>query len=461
MAGGSAGPGKSLILLADPFEQIYVEHERCRRGEIKWGQSVGWALHLRRQFPTLEQTIARSQRIFPSIDPKAKYDPQKHMWLFSSGYKFQFGHCKNDDDWSLYRSGEYTHIGYDELTEFTREQYDQISTRCRTTDPVLSGMLKIRAATNPGIGWVRDYFIDPAPEGRKVLVRLIDVDDGAPQKVTRLFLPATLDDNPDKAFVRQYKLRLASKPDHIKKALLYGDWYVVPGAFFAEEWVPRLHVIKAFRIPSGWTRYRSMDWGYKTNGVVLWWAVDPDDNLIVERELTFRYLTAHQVALRIREIEIEAGLWDENRERSRITGPADTQLWEERGESAVSKAEEMSIAGVNWTKANKSSRSANAQRVIARLKDYDDANPTPGLMFFEAAKMCRKTIPSLATDPNNPEEPLKCDSDHWYDAVSYGVAHRARSAPITSEYRRKKDDDFDDDRDKASSRSGRHGYGGH
>ena len=72
LGGGSQGPGKSLALLMDANEQILVEHARAKDGEIRWGHSVGWALHLRREFPRLQQSIRRSELIFPRLDPGIK-----------------------------------------------------------------------------------------------------------------------------------------------------------------------------------------------------------------------------------------------------------------------------------------------------------------------------------------------------------------------------------------------------
>jgi hypothetical protein len=122
---GSAGipTHNSLTLLMDPLDQIAVEHERCRRGEIRWGHSTGKAIHFRREYPRLEETIDRSKRIYPDIDPKAKYDETDHTWVFSSGYKLKFAHLKDSDSFHNYRSSQFTWLGFDELREFERDQY--------------------------------------------------------------------------------------------------------------------------------------------------------------------------------------------------------------------------------------------------------------------------------------------------------------------------------------------------
>src|ERR1051325_10520004 len=104
--------------------------------------------------------------------------------------------------------------------------------------------LRIVAAANPEPGWVRDYFVDPAPLGRMLLEREVILEDGSSEHRTRIFLPARLKDNPDAAFRRQYEIDLRGRPAHIRKALLDGDWYAVAGAYFAEEIVPELHFIE-------------------------------------------------------------------------------------------------------------------------------------------------------------------------------------------------------------------------
>lgn len=461
LGGGSAGPGKSLALLMDPMEQMVVEHERCKVREIRWGQSAGWALHLRREFPRLEQTIHRSKLIFPKLDPGVKYDQTSHKWTFSSGFQYQFGHLKDKDSFLNYRSNEYTWLGVDEVGELeTKDPWDELVLRVRTTDPVLRRMLKARATSNPCANWVREYFVDPAPHGRVIFSRKVRLDDGSHIERSRLFLPARLSDNPDAEFRRQYEANLRDKPPHIRAALLDGDWYVVAGAFFADLWDPSLVLVKPFKIPSGWRRFRSGDWGYKQNCVILWWAVSPEGELICYRERTFNGPKAKQlfdaigVAEQIRDVERGSNEWNFIRNCSRLTGPMDTQLWEERGHRGPSMADDMASLGIYWQKATKGRRMA-AQQIVKRLRQRG-YNGRPGLMFFETASKCISTIPALGTDETDPEVPKKGGPDHWYDAVSYACA----ANPLPSGQEDSFGDDDDDFAPTASANRGRFGYGG-
>lgn len=427
LGAGAAGPGKSLCLLMDPLDIILVEQERMRRkGEadgLPPGGSVARILFVRRELNMLSETVDRALRIFPLVDPGVKYRNEgKHIFTFSSGAKYLFGGCKDENDWTSYQGDQYVWIGFDEAPQFAQVQYSEIQARLRTSDPILAKLLRVRLAGNPAPGWVRDYFVDPHPQGKRIIRKKSRRPDGTEVETTRLYLPATLYDNPDKAFVAQYEKKLLSLPITQRNAYLKGDWYATADSFYADDWDGRVHVIRPFKAPAYWPAFRSMDWGFKTHGVIYWWKVSPDEDLIAIKEYSFRKKTAGAVAEEVKRIEKELGLWNKATNRSAITGPADTQLWEARGETAVTKAEEMARKGVPWLPANKKSRSGNALRFIQRLRDR--SGDFPGICFFDTCRNAIRTIPSMPVDPDDTEQPLKTAQDHWHDAVLYACAHR-------------------------------------
>lgn len=457
LGAGSAGPGKSMCLLMDIVPRIQQEHDRClvgsRRGDgltgerldelrdypLRWGHSEGWGLHLRRTRPMLEQTIARSHRIFPILDPDAKWDAQHTTWQFKSGYRSAFGHCRHTEDYALYLSNQYDHLAFDELTQFEQEQYEQLRLRVRSSDVLLAQQLKTRTMSNPFISrelggtggadnytvndpmWVKRYFVDPAPMGGVVLKRKLKLQSGEDVFTTRLYLRASLYDNPDKNFVRQYEIRLQSAKPHLRDAYLHGRWDVTVGSHFGDEWNHRLHVCKPFKPPVDWPVFRSMDWGYKMPGVVHWWAMDEDDNLFCVHEIMFKLKSPRDVAYMIERYEKEMGWW--RIKKSGISGPADTQLWEERGDITVlPKAQEFGASGVPWVPADKRSRYRNAQLLMDRLRDHDNGTTTPGIVFFDTCQHAIRTIPAIPSEPTDPEMPKDGGDDHAYDSVSYACA---------------------------------------
>lgn len=444
----------SMVLLTDPLEQVWVEHVRCQQdsipdafpGDVKeaiknnplrWGYSEGWALHLRRTLTRLGETIERAHRMFPLIDPDVDWNEKKSMFTFSSGFKYQFGHCKDRNDYTNYLGQQYTHIGFDELIEFMKKQYDFICSRNRTGDPVLRLMLKKRSMSNPKMadakgenieiddpGWVKRYFVDPAPEGNKILRKKLVLKSGEVVYHRRLYLPATLYDNPDKEFVRQYEIELRSKPKHIQECYLFGRWDSVIGSFFEDSWNPDIHRCRPFKIPPHWPIFRSLDWGYVTHGNLGYYALDPTlDTLFKFWECTFQKKKVTDfVKSVVKPFEEANKLWNPF-SGSLVYGPADTQIWEERGETALSKYQEFVQNGVDWCYADKRSREDNAQRVHERLVAHENFSRPPKLIIFENCKSTLQVLPAMQTDVNKPTEPMKGGFDHPYDETSYACAY--------------------------------------
>lgn len=478
LGGGAAGPGKSLTLLWDPIvTQAVVEHARmtgqlldefpewlatlCRQHPIRQGESEGHALHLRRSMPQLLENIDRSMRMFKKFDEHADYSKERHCWTFASGYKVTFGHCRERNSHEDYLSKQYTHLGLDEAYQFEEYQYEELDNRVRAADPVLHCLLRSRLMSNPAPGWLKDRFVSAEPKGNVVFRRKVtDPETGRTKYRTRLFLPAKLDDNPDKPFVDQYKFRLLSKPAHMRARYLYGDWDSVEGGFFEDDWNPGVHVIRPFKIPRDWPKFRAMDWGFKAPGTIGWFAMDPDENLYQFYEFNFKLMRDAEVADRVIEIEKRFGFWNDRERKSRLTGVADTQLWEERGDSGKSKAAVFASKGIFWQQADKASIARNAERIVERLRDYDRDKP-PGLMLFEGCKKSREMFASIAVDEKDDTVPDKSSPlKHWFDMQAYAAARasRGRGSIVMDLHDRDRAANDNDDQEYLPS-TGTFGYG--
>lgn len=479
LGGGSAGPGKSLTLIHDPLvNQAVVEQARatgqlldqfpkwladlCRQYPIRMGESEGHALLLRRTMPQLRENIDRSKRMFPKFDPGAVYNKDEHRWIFSSGFKYTFGHCREEDSYEDYLSNQYTELCIDEAYQFTLKQYEELSARVRSADKVLEKLLRIRLMSNPAPGWLKDRFVTPAPEGNTILEReVVDPETGEKQMRTMLFLPAKLDDNPDKDFVKKYKFELLAKPAHMRARYLYGDWDSVEGGYFEDDYNPLVHRIKPFKIPRDWPKFRAMDWGFKTFGSIGWFALDPDETLYHFYEFNFRLMKDHEVAKRVIEIEKAFGFWNDRERKSRLmTAVADTQLWEERGDSGTSKAQVFAEHGVFWQPADKADLMRNAERVSERLRDYDAERP-PALMIFEGCQKTHEMFSSIKVDENDSTIPdKKSPLKHWFDTMAYACARasRGRGSVVMDAHEFERALRIDDE--PMASAAGGFGYGG-
>jgi hypothetical protein len=477
LGAGSAGPGKSLVLLHDSDAQIYMEMDRVMNKEHPYplvkGASTGATLHLRRTRPMLEETIIRAHQAFPVMDEGVRWDSQKTTFYFTSGYRYQFGHCKDPDDWQQYLSMQFSRIVYDELIQFDEEQYDQINTRLRSSDPVLRRMLGIRAMSNPMMRrlkgedfsvknpqWVRDKFVSKHPNGSVTYKKKFKTPRGEEFFRTWIYLRATLYDNPDKEFVANYERNLASARPHIRQALLYGNWFTTAGSFYGDEWNESLHVVRPFEVPAEWAWFRSMDWGFKNPGCIHWWALDYDNTLYCIRELTFQGKYDEDVAKMARLVEEDLGCWDGK--RSLISGPADTQIWEQRGNRAKSIAQVFAENGMNWVQADKKghSRARNAGLVAGRLGTHGNGTIAPGLVFFDHCKKAIETIPSIQKAPYpHDEEPMDGGADHWHDSVCYAVAYASRGRLGVAKRMKKRNSWEADDENSPREDRGTYGYG--
>ncbi len=326
-----------------------------------------------------------------------------------------------------------SHIAFDEAWQFEEEQYRRLVRRCRVSDPTLRKRKRVRCASIPSGNWLRSYFVDPAPQGRTLLQTRIKMDDGSADVIrSRIFIPALLKDNPDPEFRRDYEANLKDSPPHIRRALLDGDWYAVAGAFFAAEFIHGVHAIEPYKIvPNVRRRFRSADWGYKNPTVILWWDVDSDGNLTCYRERTYVGMDAAQVSKEIKKEELAADEWDRKQDCSFLTGPIDTQVWEQRGTIGPTMAETFSDNGVWWEKCTKN-RLASVQQLMTRLKDRTGENRQPAIRFFNTCRNTIRTLPALATDPNNAELPKDGGEDHWCFAAGTLVDTPRGQVPIES-----------------------------
>lgn len=189
--GGAAGGGKSDALLM---------------GAINMAMEGGRSLVVRRSYADLSlpgAIMARSHEWLQKTP--ARWKTQDRQWLFPSGGLIQFGYLDTEQDKYRYQGAEFTGLFVDELTQFTESQFLYLISRVRKAkdNPI---RIQIRSASNPGgIGheWVFDRYI-ANPEDR-------------------LFIPATLEDNPH-INQEEYRSSLELLDAVTRDQLLHGKW---------------------------------------------------------------------------------------------------------------------------------------------------------------------------------------------------------------------------------------------
>jgi len=407
--GGARGGGKSYAILVDPLR--YCDRRSHR------------ALILRRTMPELRDMISHSQHLYGRAFPGAKWREQEKEWKFPSGARIEFGYAENLQDALRYQGQSYTWIGVDELPQYPDASvWNFLRSSLRSIDPEIPTYM--RATGNPGnIGslWVKETFINPAPPNTSFV---IDIETPLGKRsITRRFIPAKLTDNPYLMYSEDYLITLSSLPDILRQQWLEGNWDVFDNAAFP-EFDKSIHVINPFEIPRNWTRFRACDWGYSSNGCVLWFVVDFDGRLIVYRELYFKGKNPDQLA------EIVLGL--EENDPKPMRGFIDGSTDAKRGDRGPSIFETLNRQGCRWTKADQSPRSRingklEIHRRLAKTILNKNGNYEPALQIFSTCRNLIRTLPALPLDKNNQEDVDTNAEDHAYDALRYGCMSRPRN----------------------------------
>ena len=415
--GGAAGGGKSYAILADPLR--YIAHPQFS------------GLILRHTTEELRELIWKSQEMYPKIYPGIKWSERKLQWQHPNGGKLWMSYLDRDEDVMRYQGLSFSYIAFDELTQWaTPFAYNYMRSRLRTAAPDLPVFM--RATTNPGgpgHAWVKKTFIDPAPPGKSFWA--IDIETGQtlvyPKGHSKedqplfkcRFIPSKLSDNPYLADGGDYEAMLLSLPEHQRKQLLEGNWDIAEGAAFS-EFNRAIHVVEPYTIPSSWTKFRACDYGYSSHSAVLWFAVAPDDSIVVYRELYVSKVIPEDLATMV--LQLEEG-------ESIRYGVLDSSCWHRRGEGP-SIAEKMIMKGCRWRPADRSAGSRVAGKMeIHRRLQIDQFTEQPRMVFFNTCTQIIADLPVLPLDKTNPEDiNTKVNFDHLYDALRYGLMSRPRSS---------------------------------
>jgi hypothetical protein len=373
--GGSAGGGKSYAMLADPLRFM--------------GHPAFSGLLLRHTTEELRELIFKSQEMYPKIWPGIKWSERKMQWTAPSGARLWMSYLDKEDDVLRYQGLAFSWIGHH---------------------------------------WVKKMFIDPAPYGKAFNATDIETNEvlsypaghakaGKPL-FKRRFIPARLSDNPYLAEQGDYEAMLLSLPEQQRRQLLDGDWDIKEGAAFT-EFDRNIHVIEPFNIPSNWVKFRACDYGYGSKSGVIWFAVAPNEQLYVYRELYVSKVLAADLADMVLDLEAEDG--------NIKYGVLDSSLWHKRGDTGPSLAEQMIQRGCRWRPSDRSkgSRVAGKNEIHRRLQ-VDEFTEEPRMVFFNTCTNIVAQLPALPLDKRNPEDIDTTSEDHLYDALRYGIMSRPR-----------------------------------
>lgn len=263
--GGASGGGKSAVLLMDALRHMEVP---------------GYAaIIFRRNLTDLKRNGGLLDLAYkwlgPYIGSEIYYEASTHMFRWMNGSSLTFGYVGSYTAWEHYQGGNYQYIGWDELTQHSEQDYDEMLTRLRKNTCATHGEkrnkncrtcelyqycdmipLKVRATTNPGGRghlWVKKRFqlkktfdegvINPVTKQSGIWLS------GDP---SRPYLPAFFIDNPGLDHESYQKILKMIKDDQRKAQMLEGDWDWIANGLFHPEWFkPRYQYKGGYYIVKG------------------------------------------------------------------------------------------------------------------------------------------------------------------------------------------------------------------
>lgn len=467
---GTRGPGKTDALLMDFLQHV--------------GQGFGpdWrGILFRRSHPELADVIAKTQKWFPRIFPRAVFNKVEKTWTFPDGEQLLLRHIKTVDDYWAYHGHAYPWIGWEELTNWADDgAYRKMMSCSRSTNPRMPR--KYRATCNPyGVGhnWVKRRFRLMSHRG--IVIRDSRDSDGELEP-PRVALHGNIHENQvllqaDPGYIA--RLRAAARNPSELKAWLKGDWDIVAGGMFDDVWNPKVHVLDPFPIPRSWRVDRSFDWGSSKPFSVGWWAQSDGTTIKLPngRELRtvrndlFRIAEWYgadpreaNTGLKMLAPDIAVGI--NKREASMMNsglvsskpkpGPADSSIWDaENGPSIYS---DFASKGVLWEKADKSPGSrvqgweqmrkrfqnadplaklralqyelaqassdgekAAAAKALAEAQQQAKRREAPGIFIFRGCHHFQDLVPNLPRDDHNLDDVDTDAEDHIGDEARYRV----------------------------------------
>lgn len=412
--GGAKGGGKSHIIRIKAIGGALVND----------GIKI---LMMRRTYNDVEENLIRPmQRMLPS--ELYNYNGTSHLITFENGSSIKFGHWQGDESENEYNGLEYDWIFIDEATQFTERAFNFLGGCLRGATPFPKRMYLTCNPGGVGHAWVKRLFID------KNYKKFRDDPERDEHAENYTFIFATVDDN--KWLLESsplYKKNLANMPEDLRRAYRYGDWNAIGGNYFPELSRQR-HVVKPFRIPKHWTRYRSFDYGLDMFAC-FWWAVDEDGRCWAYRHYEHEKLITQEAA---REA-LEHTLQDE----MILATYAPPDMWNRQKDSGRTMAEIFNRSGMPVVRSD-NSRVQGHMMIKEMLAPLPLKDPTvqkmfpkgkvpkylPGLMFFDTCDKAISDMESIQSDDKNPNDCAKDPHDitHNVDAIRYFCITRVINA---------------------------------
>jgi len=420
--GGAAGPGKTLAMIMEQFTA-------ANEFNCELGPQVHTLL-LRRTTPQLDDTVITRFRESIPQEIYRQYHEQKKIVTWLNGATTKFGSMQYENDAWGYQ-GQWFHIGYDEMCDFTFNQWMRTSAwnRC----PVSPYARKYGAGNPIGVGalWVEDLFVKKVP-----CSGMDDSQKEAYHPRDFAYFPATYLDNPVYANDPQFLLNLAQYPLAFQEALKYGKWGAA-GGYFRGVWDEAIHVFDRahLEIKPWWKQWISGNWGFAHPASYYKHVMDDDGVLYTYDELYEREKEPEELAKCIVDWAFEDGKMPQFINFAHSFDAEATKNTATMGENANSVNNRMTPilrkAGIPAPHASTRDKLGRDTLMRERLGITIQLGETadhqmievPNWQVADRCRQLRRLMPIVQANPDEPEkiESTKNGEDSPLQGAGYGL----------------------------------------
>lgn len=383
---------------------------------------------MRQTYPALQENHIDPLRREAARTGVATYNGTTHILTFFNGSIIRFGHWSGEDSEAEFAGQEYDWIFLDEATQFSERAFNYLGGMLRGSTPFPKRMY---ITCNPGgVGhrWVKRLFID-----KQYKTNCANPEENEdPNDYTFIF--ATVDDNTHMLEHSPNYLRMLSNmPEDLRKAYRYGDWDALGGGYFP-EFQFQTHMMKHFRIPDHWPRYRSFDYGLDCFACV-WWAIDTDGRAWAYREVEEKGLIVKKAAMLCLEnspvhekIQATYAPWD-MWARSKESGKSMAEIFLTNGLPII-QAPRDRVQGHMAVKHMMAQMPLKDKYLISLFPEGKAPVTLPGLMLFNDLTKVANDLRDIQTDDKNINDCAKEPHEvtHTVDAVRYFCISRTLNA---------------------------------
>jgi len=406
----------------------------------KWLGAKFNEVYFRQEMPQADDLIERAKELYLPLG--AHWQDQKKQFTFEGGGRLRFRPLGSVQDATKYAGQNLSGCTVEESGNYpSPEPIDRMWGAMRGGDWIQ--MVQTANPGGAGQSWLSERYVEEYPEGNQIIN--CKLPNGTVHQ--RVFIPSKVRDN---------KILLENDPDYVNrlylvgskelvKAWLDGDWSAIEGAFF-DNWHRGL-ILRPFKIPEEWLKFRSMDWGYAAPFSVGWWAIciDPyeaetinDDKVIIPRGAMVRYrewygkVSANK-GLRLDAEEVAAGIKELEAGETIKYGVLDPAAFAVT--SGPSIGETLWKAGAKFRRADNRRVSVRGSisgwdQVRSRITGIDGSSM---IYFFSTCKDTIRTLPTLPHDPNRLEDLDTRAEDHAADEIRYACMSRPMTPDMAVE----------------------------